>query len=301
MSLQPNSPLTGKFDRSVSLLSWGLDEEDLVADFLERAFMLLDQTVDDWEVVFVDDGSTDRTGGILAEYARRESRLRVVTNPVNLNVGLSCRRAIENASKEFLFWETVDWSYDIDDLRIFLELLKHYDVVQGIRPVPERLLSYIPVVRSIYRVKGRSDNLWKAMVSLGNYYVQRLLFGVHFHDFQNVTFYPTRLAQSLGLRGVTPFVNPEMLIKAYYQGAHFIEVPIPFIPRVKGEAKGTKVMTIIRTVIDILRHWLTWGWKLRIPSGTAQAKRGSIDRVARPFRLPDKVLALVLPLFRHFR
>jgi glycosyltransferase involved in cell wall biosynthesis len=292
--------LTQKFHHSVSLLAWGLNEEELLEKFLDRAFALLDATVEDYEVIFVDDGSTDGTAKILERYRCKEPRLKIITNLKNVNVGISCRRAVKAASKEFLFWQTVDWSYDIDALRIYLELLKHYDVVQGIRPVPERLLSYIPVLRSIYRIKGRSDNLWKAMVSLGNYYVQRILFGVHFHDFQNVTFYPTRLVQSLNLGAVTPFVNPEMLIKAFYRGSRFIEVPISFIPRSKGEAKGTKLGTIIRTVADILKHWCSWGWKIRLLF-SERCNRGSIQRVASPIQLPDEVLILVLPLLKKFR
>jgi hypothetical protein len=59
-------------------------------------------------------------------------------------------------AQRLLFSQTVDWSYDLSNLRIFLELLKHFDVVQGVRPVPLRLLSYIPVLRSIYRVRRRS-------------------------------------------------------------------------------------------------------------------------------------------------
>ena len=292
--------IQGKFNHSVSLLAWGLNEEELVEEFLDRAFALLEQTVNDYEIVFVNDGSTDNTGAILQDYSRRNPHLKVITNPKNVNVGISCRNAVEHASKDYLFWQTVDWSYDIDNLRTFLELLEHFDVVQGIRPVPERLLSYIPVLRSIYRVKGRSDNIWKAIISLSNYYVQRILFGVHFHDFQNVTFYPTPLAQSLNLQARTPFINPEMLIKSYYRGAQFIEVPINFIPRSKGEAKGTKFKTVVRTVVDILRHWIRWGWKLRFLSEYRNNK-GSIKRVANPFRLSDEVLYISVPLFKKFK
>ena len=219
--------LTDKFDRSVSMLAWGYNEEELVEDFLDRAFALLEKTVTDYELVFVDDCSTDGTGRIVADYARREPRLRVITHETNLNVGFACRRAVAEARKDFLFWQTVDWSYDLTYLRVFLELLKHFDVVQGIRPAPERLLSHIPVIRSIYRIKSRSDNLQKAVVSLSNYYLLRLLYGVKFHDFQNVTFYPAALVQSLTLVGKSSFINPELLLKTHARGARFLEVPIP--------------------------------------------------------------------------
>ena len=292
--------LTEKFNRSVSMLAWGYNEEELVEDFLDRAFALLEDTVNDYELVFVNDASTDRTGQILADYAQKEPRLRVITHETNLNVGFACRTAIAGAQKEFLFWETVDWSYDLTYLRIYLELLRYFDVVQGIRPAPERLLSHIPVIRSIYRVKSRSDTLRKAVISLSNYYLLRLLYGVDFHDFQNVTFYPTALAQSLTLMGTSSFVNPELLIKAHAQGARFLEVPIRFIPRQKGEAKGTKLRTVVRSVRDVLGSWLKWGLRLRLERRRLR-RPDQISRVSQPVYLDEEVLNIIVPLFKCYR
>lgn len=295
----PEHVALGKFDGSVSLLAWALNEEAIVESFLERAVGLLENTVDDWEIVFVDDCSTDRTPEILRAFAAREPRLRIIRHEHNMNVGMACRTAVANARKEFLFCQTVDWSYDIGKLRIFLELLKHFDVVQGIRPVPIRLLSYIPVLRSIYRIRRRSDSLYKATISLGNYYTLRILFGVRFHDFQNVTFYRTSLAQGLKLEGRTSFVNPEMMLKSYYQGARFIEVPIQFLPRTQGVAKGTRPRTVMRSIKDTARNWLSWGARFRFQ--TRRSTHKPISRVAEPFRLSQPILQLILPLFEDFR
>lgn len=294
----PEHVSLGKFDDSVSLLTWAYNEENLVEDFLERAVNLLDLTVSDWEIIFVDDCSTDRTPQILRAFAAHEPRLKIIRHERNLNVGFACRTAIANSRKKYLFWQTVDWSYDIGKLRVFLELLKYFDVVQGNRPVPIRLLSYIPVLRSIYRVRGRSDNFYKAIISLGNYYLLRILFGVHFHDFQNVTFYPTHLAQQLPLQAQTSFVNPELLLRTYHSGARFIEVPIRFIPRAQGDAKGTKLKAVLRSVIDTLRNWLLWGAQLRFAK---RSRAGWIWRVAEPFRLDQSTLRLILPLFEDLK
>lgn len=292
--------LPDKFDRSVSLLAWGLNEAELLEPFLDRAFSLLESVATDYEVVFVDDGSTDATPEILTAYAAKEPRLRIVRHDRNYNVGIACRTAVANARKEFLFWQTVDWSYDIRKLRVFLQLLKHFDIVQGVRPVPIRLLSYIPIIRSIYRVKRRSDTLRKAIISLGNYYTLRLLYGAKFHDFQNVTFYPTKLAQSLPIVGRTSFVNPELLIKSHARGARIIEVPIRFLPRASGKAKGTSLRTVARSTLDILRNWISWG----IAHRRNVARSGEVERVwrvAEPFWLEDEVLQLILPLFEDYR
>jgi glycosyltransferase involved in cell wall biosynthesis len=295
----PECIALGKFDRSVSMLAWGFNEELLVESFLVRAVELLDRTTNVWEIIFIDDCSTDRTPEILRDFAAREPRLKTIRHERNQNVGLALRTAIANARNDYLFWQTVDWSYDISNIRIFLELLKHFDVVQGVRPVPIRLLSYIPILRSIYRVRRRSDSLYKAVISLGNYYILRILFGVRFHDFQNITFYPTRLAQALPLVGRTSFTNPEMLFKSYYQGVRFIEVPIRFLPRTQGVPKGTRPSAVIKAIMDTARNWLAWGLPNRFLNRVPT--RPHIWRVAEPFRLDQSVLRLILPLFDDFK
>lgn len=249
--------------------------------------------------MFVDDGSADRTPEILKVYAAKEPRLKIIANKVNLNVGQSSRRAIAAATKDIVFWQTVDWSYDIRNLRIFLELTNYFDVVQGVRPLPIRLLSYIPVLRSIYRVRTRSDSFRKAIVSLGNYYVLRALFGVPFHDFQNITFYPTKLLQSVELFGDSSFINPECLLRTYERGVNYLEVPIPFIPRTAGVAKGTKLPSIRRSIRDILKAWVKWGRQNRAKNRREKSCR--IFRVWQPFQLDEQVLHLVVPLFKDFR
>jgi len=295
----PEHVALGKFNHGVSLLAWGYNEELLIESFLTRAAELLDRTVEDWEIVFVDDCSTDNTSELLRLFAAHEPRLKIVRHERNMNVGIAYRTAISHASKEYFFAKTVDWSYDISKVRIFLELVKYFDVVQGIRPVPIRLLSYIPVLRSIYRVRRRSDTLYKAMISLINYYALRVLFGADFHDFQNITFYRTKSVQNLELVGRTSFVNPELLLKSYYSGARFIEVPIRFIPRTLGLSKGTKLKAVLGSAFDTLGNWCAWGARYRFFRTRFPTRK--IMRVSEPILLPQPLLRLTLPLFDDFK
>jgi len=281
------------------MLAWAYNEEALIDSFLERALAALEASVSDYELILVDDGSTDRTNEIAQAHAAGNPHLRVITNERNMNIGASFKRALASAQKEFVFWQTVDWSYDLTHLRIFLELLKHFDVVVGVRPVPIRLLSYIPVIRSIYRVRTRSDNFRKAIISLGNYYMLRILYRMEFHDFQNIHFYRTALLQGFTLEGESSFLAPEMMARALASGCRFLEVPIPFIPRAAGEAKGTKLGSIMRSVKDILGNWLRWGWRFRLSRG--QSRQRQIWRVSEPFFLDENVLWLIIPLLKFFR
>ena len=114
-----------KFDRSVSLLCWAYNEEDSIQGYLEKATQLMETTIEDYEIVLIDDGSTDRTYEIAKAFEEKNPRLKIFKNERNLNVGISSQRAIQRASKEFLLWQTIDWCYDISDLRLFLEILKN--------------------------------------------------------------------------------------------------------------------------------------------------------------------------------
>lgn len=55
-------------------------------------------------------------------------------------------------------------------------------------------------------------------------------------------FYPTRMAQGFKVESLSSFINPELLLRAYWQGAEMVEVPISFISRSAGEAKGTRMI-----------------------------------------------------------
>ena len=254
-----------KFDRGVSWLGWAYNEEKLIVDYLTKANRLLKQTVEDYEIIIVDDGSTDRTHEMIEELMRDIPQIRLVRNPINMNVGYSFKRAVENAGKEYLFWQTVDWSYDISFLRIFLELLKSYDVVAGVRREPVKtadramkpLLGLVKLF-GIKHITRRSDTLKKAIISVINYIMIRCLFNVPLSDYQNVVFYPTKLLQSIPFEARSSFGNPEFLLKAYWKGCSIVEVPISFLPRETGEAKGTRPRAIMSSIIDIYRLWFKW-------------------------------------------
>jgi glycosyltransferase involved in cell wall biosynthesis len=254
-----------KFDRSVSLLSWAYNEESSIEEFLERAIVLMDSSVEDYEIVLIDDGSTDRTYEVAKSIQSRCPKLKIFQNEANLNVGISSRRAIQRATKDFLFWQTVDWGYDISDLRRHLEYLKQYDIVQGVRRKPVavkvRLFKPIALFLRLFGIKHltrRSDTISKAIVSVVNYMLIRLLFRIPVSDFQNVTFYPTKWIQSIKFEATSSFANPEGIIRSYWNGMTIKEVPINFIPRGTGEAKGTRTKAIMRSIRDILWLWFKW-------------------------------------------
>jgi glycosyltransferase involved in cell wall biosynthesis len=230
------------------MLGWGLDEEENLPAYLLRAEAFLREVSDDFELVIVDDGSRDQTWALASAAQQTRPWLKVLKNDRNRGAAYSAKRAIRAATKDYVFWQTLDWAYDISGLAAAFPHLQQVDILQGVR-----INALTATAFSL-----RSDTSWKGVVSHVNYRLVRLLFRLPLNDYQNVTVYPRPLLQSFEFEADSSFMNPELLLKAWWSGASFREVAVPFIKRERGVAKGTRWLSILRSIRDIFYWWLRW-------------------------------------------
>lgn len=267
MTPAPTTPQ--KFTPSLSMLGWALNEEENLREYVERAEAYLSAATHDFELVLIDDGSTDRTWALMNELKETRPWMVLIRNERNRGSGYNYRKAIEAARKDYFFVQTVDWAYDISQLAESWHLLQEYDILQGVRA---DTLTWDGAVR-------RSDSVSKAVVSFVNYGYIRTLFRIPLRDYQNVTVCPTRKVQAVVLEANSSFANPEVLIKMWWAGAHFVEVPVPFRKRQKGTATGTRVRSILRSIREITSYWLRWvvlnGYKNR---GRGRVSRAPVNK-----------------------
>jgi hypothetical protein len=242
-------PGTQRVSFGLSMLGWALNEQDSVAAYIDRAGALLAALTDDYELILIDDGSSDATWDIVVECQRSRPWLRPHRNDRNRGGGYNTKRAASLATKDYVFWQTVDWAYDIRYLAQALPKLREVDVLQGVR-------TNALTVGDI--ASRRSDNAYKGLVSFVNYRLIRTLFRLPLSDYQNVTVYPRTLIQSLELEAESSFTNPECLLKAWWRGATFLEVPVPFIKRTRGTGTGTRPRAIVAAIADIVYWWVQW-------------------------------------------
>lgn len=231
------------------MLGWALNEETSVAGYIDRAGALLAALTDDYELILIDDGSTDRTWEIVTECQRTRPWLKPHRNDRNRGSGYNTKRAIALATKDYVFWQTVDWAYDIRYLAQAMHRLGLVDVLQGVREDSTSARGM---------VARRSDSAYKGLVSVVNYRLVRTLFRLPLRDYQNVTVYPRALIQSVTLETESAFTNPECLLKTWWRGATFEEVPVPFVKRTQGRGTGTNPRAIVTAIRDILYWWVQW-------------------------------------------
>lgn len=86
---------------------------------------VLAQSYEDWELILVNDGSTDRSGRIAAKFASIDKRVTLLTNPTNLGIARSCNEALRNANGEFIA------RCDADDLALPERLQKQLEAAEA--------------------------------------------------------------------------------------------------------------------------------------------------------------------------
>jgi len=246
---------------SISLLSWAYNEEVNIANFIERAFALLKNLTDDYELILINDASTDRTLEIASSYQKQYPQLKIISNKRNMGCGMNARIAFKEASKDILFWQTVDWSYNLVNINEVISYFesKSIDVVLGVRVrYNSSNVENAPRKAGLFKhieIKNRSDNFKKIFISMVNYALLRVLFRLPLNDFQNVMFFRTSLMQSLALESSSSFLGIECLLKSYWKSSVIKEIPIPFIPRKLGKSQGTRFRAIYRSLVNIAKFW----------------------------------------------
>jgi dolichol-phosphate mannosyltransferase len=255
-------PRPDVFRPSLSMLGWALNEEQNLAEYVGRAETFLRSVSDDFELILIDDGSTDGTWQLAQQLQAERPWLTLLQNDRNRGPGYCYRRAIAAATKEYFMAQTVDWAYAIDRLALAFDELRRYDILQGVRPGEFSWSS----------LRHRSDNLFKGFVSFTNYALVRGLFLLPFGDFQNITVCPTRLTRGLALESTGSFTNPEVMMKLYWSGASFLQVAVPFQKRGRGKGTGTRFKAIATSIFEIFSAWVRWV----VLGGYPNRRRGTV-------------------------
>ncbi|WP_263384855.1 glycosyltransferase family 2 protein [Granulicella arctica] len=193
------------------------NEEDNVTTLYDRLKGVMDQVGETFELVFVDDGSRDRTYRLLEEIAAVDSRVMVIKLRRNFGQTSALAAGFDHAQGEFILAMDGDLQHDPQEVPTFLAKLEEgYDVVSGWRVarVDNVMLRQIP---------SRAANWLMAKLS-----------GVDIHDF-GTTFkaYRREVIQNIPLYGEMHRFIPAL---ASWYGASICEIPITIVEREHGKS-----------------------------------------------------------------
>src|SRR5262245_3369923 len=93
---------------TVSVFFPAFNDEGSIARLVDEALEILPRITNDYEVIVVNDGSSDGTAAVLEEMANKSSRLRVIHHQRNRGYGGALRSGFENATKDLVFYTDGD-------------------------------------------------------------------------------------------------------------------------------------------------------------------------------------------------
>lgn len=135
----------------VSLVVPCYQEEGAVEQTVEDCLAAMARVPGETELIFVNDGSRDRTGAILAEASAKNPKVVAIDNPTNMGYGASLKRGIEQARFDVIVITDADGTYPNERIPDLVEKLADQDMVIGarvgdnvqvplIRRIPKRIL-----------------------------------------------------------------------------------------------------------------------------------------------------------------
>jgi len=218
----------------LSLMMPAYNEEEILPVALDEAVTALNAQVSTWEIVIVDDGSTDRTPEILAEWVAREPRIRVVTNNPNRGYSQALIRGFHACDLDVIFYTDADAQFDLMEIGRLYPLIADADMVAG------------------YRV-GRQDP-WFRLVTSGVYNaIQGLVLGVRARDVNCAfKFFRRDFFERVNLSSDGFLIDAELYARADRAGLRWAQGPVTHRPRTEGETT-VKVGTIQETLRQLFR------------------------------------------------
>lgn len=213
------------------------NEEENVGPLLDEALGTVPRFADRFELVVVDDGSSDGTARVVREYAERHPEVRLEGHETNQGYGGALRTGLRSCRGDAVFFTDADRQFRLDDIQRLLPAFDGAGMVAG------------------YRLK-RNDPWHRLVVAWVYHRVLHLFFHVGVRDVDCAF----KLIRREALDAVLPelesrsaFISPELIIRMELAGFRVSEVGVAHYPRAAGRPKGATPKVIWRTVREIAR------------------------------------------------
>ena len=117
---------------SISVFFPAYNDEPTICQLVQHALEILPEFTDDYEVLVINDGSSDGTAKVLDELSRIDPHVRPIHHEVNRGYGGALQSGFGSVTKEFVFYTDGDGQYDVREIARLLPLMTAgVDVVNG--------------------------------------------------------------------------------------------------------------------------------------------------------------------------
>jgi glycosyltransferase involved in cell wall biosynthesis len=222
-------------NHSLSVILPAYNEAQIIGSTVSVVYEMLSSWRIDFEIIVVNDGSTDRTGAIVTALAAHDpARMRLVNHAINQGYGAALVSGFAAASRELTFFMDADGQFTIGDLRAFFPYIDQYDAVIG------------------YRI-DRQDSWMRKLNAWGWKLLISWVLGVHVRDIDCAfKLLHTDFLHQHPLETRGAMINAELLYTLTRAGGTYKELAVHHLPRRAGRATGAKLSVILRALRELL-------------------------------------------------
>ena len=198
--------------------------------------LVANDDISDYELIVVDDASTDHTGKIADEMAAADRHVKVVHHPVNRKLGGSIKTGFTTATGDLILYSDADLPFDMAELHKAIRLLRLYEAD----------------IVSAYRFDRVGEGPSRAVYTFFYNILIRRLFEVRMRDI-NFAFKlcRRRVFDHVNLVSEGSFIDAELIIRARRLGFHVIQFGVDYFPRTRGDSTLSSLAVIRRIVTEM--------------------------------------------------
>lgn len=224
--------------KSLSIFFPVFNEEANLEVLLNQALRIIPQIAKQYELLIINDGSTDDSLKIAQKIAKKHNEIKVLSHPSNLGYGEVLKTGIKQSQYEWIFWTDSDLQFDLAEIVNLVRESNKYQAIIGYRKKR---------VEGIFR--HFNANLFKLYIDL--------LFRIKVKDIDCAfKLFQADLLKKLKLSSGSAFTSAEILYLLKKKGIKFKEIPVTHYPRLYGQATGANLGVIAKACAEALTTYL---------------------------------------------
>lgn len=225
---------------SISTIFPAYNDGGTIASMVAAASIACKQVANDFEIIVVNDGSSDYTASILEELTHKYPQLRVLTHHSNQGYGAALKTGFTAAKKDWVFYTDGDSQYNpLELVNLVNALQEGVDLVNG------------------YKLT-RNDSWIRIVIGRAYHYLVKFLFNIPIRDVDcDFRLIPRNVLAEINLKSVSGAICLEMVKKIADAGYVFAEVPVNHYSRKYGVSQFFVPWRVLRTLQQIAQlYWM---------------------------------------------